>query len=66
MGPGSTATIDAFEDAAWLETFEIATMSAVCKVRAALPLLRKAECARIVIVSAHSTRRQTPSLIAST
>ena len=35
-------------------------MSAVRCVRAALPLLRKAEWARIVNVSAHSTKRQAP------
>jgi NAD(P)-dependent dehydrogenase (short-subunit alcohol dehydrogenase family) len=66
VGPGLTGTIDEFEDAAWHETFEVGTMSAVRNVRAALPLLRKAEWARIVIVSAHSTKRQTPSLIAYT
>lgn len=41
-------------------------MSAVRCVRAALPLLRKAQWARIVLVSAHSTRRQVPKLIAYT
>ena len=66
VGPGLTGTIDDFDDDAWAETFELGTMSAVRSVRSALPLLRKADWARIVIVSAHSTRRQTPTLIAYT
>jgi NAD(P)-dependent dehydrogenase (short-subunit alcohol dehydrogenase family) len=41
-------------------------MSAVRCIRAALPLLRKAEWARIVNVSAHSTKRQAPGLISYT
>lgn len=41
-------------------------MSAVRCVRAALPLLRKAQWAHIVLVSAHSTRQQVPKLIAYT
>jgi len=46
--------------------FNLGTMSAVRCVRAALPLLRKAEWARIVNVSAHSTQRQAPNLISYT
>ena len=46
--------------------FALGTMSAVRCVRAALPLLRKAEWARIVNVSAHSTKRQHPRLISYT
>lgn len=57
---------DALDDEEWLATFEIGTLSAVRCVRAALPLLRRAEWARIVNVSAHSTRRQSPSLVAYT
>lgn len=66
VGPGLTGTIDEFDDAAWEQTFEVGTMSAVRCVRFALPLLRKAEWARIVVVSAHSTKRQAPTLIAYT
>ncbi|WP_045877933.1 SDR family oxidoreductase [Pseudofrankia sp. DC12] len=54
------------DDAEWIATLEIGTLSAVRTVRAALPLLRAAEWARIVNVSAHSTRRQSPRLIAYT
>jgi NAD(P)-dependent dehydrogenase (short-subunit alcohol dehydrogenase family) len=57
---------DALDDAEWMDTFDIGTLSAVRSVRAALPLLRAAEWARIVNVSAHSTRRQSPTLVAYT
>jgi 3-oxoacyl-[acyl-carrier protein] reductase len=57
---------EALDDEEWLATFDIGTLSAVRCVRAALPLLRKAEWARVVNVSAHSTRRQSPSLVAYT
>jgi NAD(P)-dependent dehydrogenase (short-subunit alcohol dehydrogenase family) len=66
VGPSITGTIDELSDDQWRENFEVGTMSAVRCVRAALPLLRKAEWARIVIVSAHSTKRQTPTLISYT
>jgi NAD(P)-dependent dehydrogenase (short-subunit alcohol dehydrogenase family) len=54
------------DDAEWLATFDIGTLSAARCVRAALPLLRKATWARIVNVSAHSTKRQSPDLVAYT
>jgi NAD(P)-dependent dehydrogenase (short-subunit alcohol dehydrogenase family) len=54
------------DDDEWLATFDIGTLSAVRCVRAALPLLRSAPWARIVNISAHSTRRQSPSLVAYT
>jgi 3-oxoacyl-[acyl-carrier protein] reductase len=54
------------DDDEWVATFDIGTLSAVRCVRAALPLLRAADWARIVNVSAHSTRRQSPSLVAYT
>jgi NAD(P)-dependent dehydrogenase (short-subunit alcohol dehydrogenase family) len=54
------------DDEEWLATFDIGTLSAARCVRAALPLLRVAEWARIVNVSAHSTHRQSPSLVAYT
>jgi NAD(P)-dependent dehydrogenase (short-subunit alcohol dehydrogenase family) len=56
---------DAIDDE-WLATFDIGTLSAVRCVRAALPLLRAAEWARIVNVSAHSTRRQSADIVAYT
>jgi len=63
VGIGPFEDID---DAEWISTFEIGTMSAVRSVRAALPLLRSAEWARIVSISAHSTKRQSPGLVAYT
>jgi 3-oxoacyl-[acyl-carrier protein] reductase len=60
------ATFDAADDDEWHATFDIGTLSAVRCVRAALPLLRAAEWARIVNVSAHSTRRQSPAIVAYT
>ncbi len=57
---------DAVDDDEWEATFAIGTLSAVRTVRAALPLLRAASWARIVNVSAHSTKRQSPDIVAYT
>jgi 3-oxoacyl-[acyl-carrier protein] reductase len=57
---------DDLDDAEWVATFDIGTLAAVRCVRAALPLLRAADWARIVNVSAHSTKRQSESLVAYT
>lgn len=67
-GPGEVGvgSFESLDDDEWLATFDIGTLSAVRCVRAALPLLRAAEWARIVNVSAHSTKRQSPSLPAYT
>ena len=65
VGPGAGHFFKIGDDE-FLEHFNIATMSAVRCVRAALPLLRKAEWARIVNISAHSTKRQAPNLISYT
>jgi 3-oxoacyl-[acyl-carrier protein] reductase len=54
------------DDDEWTATFDIGTLSAMRCVRAALPLLRAADWARIVNVSAHSTKRQSAELIAYT
>ncbi len=54
------------DDDEWVATFDIGTLSAVRGVRAALPLLRRAAWARIVNVSAHSTKRQSPAIVAYT
>jgi NAD(P)-dependent dehydrogenase (short-subunit alcohol dehydrogenase family) len=66
VGPGDTGTIDTLSDDGWARSFDLGLMSAVRCTRAALPWLRKATWARIVNVSAHSTRRQTPTLIGYT
>jgi NAD(P)-dependent dehydrogenase (short-subunit alcohol dehydrogenase family) len=66
IGPGDMGTIDTLGDEGWTRSFELGLMSAVRCTRAALPWLRKAEWGRIVNVSAHSTKRQTPALIGYT
>src|SRR3954468_6171367 len=57
---------EALDDEEWIATFDIGALSAVRCVRAALPLLRAADWARIVNVSAHSTKRQSADIVAYT
>ena len=57
---------DELDDAEWMATFDIGTLSAARCARAALPWLREAAWARIVNVSAHSVRRQSAGLVAYT
>jgi 3-oxoacyl-[acyl-carrier protein] reductase len=57
---------DSIDDDEWQATFDIGVLSAVRCVRAALPLMRMAAWGRIVNISAHSTRRQSPGLVAYT
>lgn len=61
MGPFEELTDDD-----WLAAVDVGVLGMVRCVRAALPLLRAAEWGRIVDISAHSTKRQTASLIAYT
>jgi 3-oxoacyl-[acyl-carrier protein] reductase len=65
LGPGAGRFED-LDDAAWDAALDLGLMAAVRCVRQALPLLRKAEWARIVNVSAHSVQRQSPILPAYT
>jgi NAD(P)-dependent dehydrogenase (short-subunit alcohol dehydrogenase family) len=57
---------EGLQDDEWHATFDIGVLSAVRTVRRALPLLRRGSFARIVNVSAHSTKRQGPNLVAYT
>lgn len=57
---------DDIDDDEWVATFDIGCLSAVRCVRAALPLLRRSDWARIVNVSAHSTKRQSAAIVAYT
>ncbi len=66
VGPDTQGDIEHLSDAQWLSAFEAGTLSALRCVRVALPLLRRAPWARVVNVSAHSTQRQIPHLIAYT
>ncbi len=66
VGPNQIGSIESLSDADWVAAFDVGVLSAARTIRAALPWLRKAEWARIVNVSAHSTKRQAPGLIAYT
>jgi len=63
---GELRSFETYSDEEWLGVFNGLLMGAVRTTRAALPLLRKAAWARIVNVSAMSTKRQSPSLVAYT
>jgi NAD(P)-dependent dehydrogenase (short-subunit alcohol dehydrogenase family) len=65
VGPGDGA-FDDLDDDAWDAAFALGLMAAVRCTRAALPLLRAAEWARIVNLAAHSIQRQSPRLVAYT
>ena len=63
---GGLKSFETYTDEDWHSVFDGLTLSAVRTIRAALPYLRRAEWARIVNVSAMSTKRQSPPLIAYT
>lgn len=63
---GGLKTFETYEDDEWHDVFDGLTLAAVRTIRAALPLLRRADWARIVNVSAMSTKHQSPPLVAYT
>jgi NAD(P)-dependent dehydrogenase (short-subunit alcohol dehydrogenase family) len=63
---GGVKGFEEYTDEEWLAVLDGLTLSSVRTVRAALPLLRRATWARIVNVSAMSTKRQSGSLVAYT
>jgi len=65
IGPGD-GYFEQMEDADWHAAFDVGTMSGVRSIRASLPLLRAADWARIVTLSAHSIQRQNPRIVAYT
>jgi 3-oxoacyl-[acyl-carrier protein] reductase len=65
-GPAGLGRFEDLTDDEWSSTIDVGAMGMIRCVRAALPLLRKAEWARIVNVSAHSTKRQSETLVAYT
>jgi 3-oxoacyl-[acyl-carrier protein] reductase len=65
IGPGD-GYFEQMEDADWADAFDLGTMSGVRSIRASLPLLRAADWARIVTLSAHSIQRQNPRIVAYT
>lgn len=66
VGPGAAGTFEDLTDDQWRESVEDGVLGMVRCVRAALPQLRKAQWARIVTFSAHSTQRQSVMLPAYT
>ncbi|MGV0741867.1 SDR family NAD(P)-dependent oxidoreductase [Mycolicibacterium sp. XJ870] len=66
IGPSAAGNFEQLTDEQWHETFDAGLMGMVRCVRAALPLLRNAQWARIVNFSAHSTQRQSTRLPAYT
>src|SRR6476469_9136790 len=65
IGPGD-GYFEEMSDADWDAAFALGTMSGVRSIRAALPMLRAADWARIVTLSAHSIQRQNPRIVAYT
>lgn len=65
IGPGD-GYFEEMDDAEWDAAFTLGTMSGVRSIRAALPMLRGADWARIVTLSAHSIQRQNPRIVAYT
>jgi NAD(P)-dependent dehydrogenase (short-subunit alcohol dehydrogenase family) len=66
VGPESVGAFEDLTDDQWRAAFDAGVMGMVHCVRSALPLLRKAQWARIVNFSAHSTQRQSAILPAYT
>jgi 3-oxoacyl-[acyl-carrier protein] reductase len=66
VGPNVQGRFDVLSDDQWRQAIDTGAMSMVHCVRTALPLLRKAEWARIVNFSASSTQRQGVTLAAYT
>jgi 3-oxoacyl-[acyl-carrier protein] reductase len=66
VGPGAPGSFEVLTDEQWRQSVEDGVLGMVRCVRSALPLLRKAQWARIVNFSAHSTQRQSVMLPAYT
>ncbi|WP_431238756.1 SDR family NAD(P)-dependent oxidoreductase [Mycolicibacterium aichiense] len=66
VGPSAQGTFDDLTDAQWRTAIDEGALGMVRCVRAALPLLRSADWARIVNFAAQSTQRQSPRLAAYT
>jgi 3-oxoacyl-[acyl-carrier protein] reductase len=65
IGPAD-GYFEQMDDTEWDAAFALGTMSGVRSIRAALPMLRAADWARIVTLSAHSIQRQNPRIVAYT
>jgi 3-oxoacyl-[acyl-carrier protein] reductase len=65
IGPAD-GYFEQMDDTDWTAAFTLGAMSGVRSIRAALPMLRAADWARIVTLSAHSIQRQNPRIVAYT
>ncbi len=65
-GPAGAGQFEDLEDTDWADTFDQGVTSAVRCVAAALPLLRAADWARIVNLTAMSVQHQSPGLVSYT
>lgn len=65
IGPGD-GYFEQMADSDWDAAFSLGTMAAVRAIRAALPMLRSADWARVVTFAAHSIQRQNPRIVAYT
>jgi 3-oxoacyl-[acyl-carrier protein] reductase len=63
-GPPS-GQFESFDDAAWQEAVEIALLSKVRLVRAALPLLRRSEAASVLAIASYAVKHPIPHLVLS-
>lgn len=66
VGPGVRGGFEQLDDQQWRAAVDSGVLGMVHCVRTALPLLRRAQWARIVNFSAQSTQRQSPDLVAYT
>jgi NAD(P)-dependent dehydrogenase (short-subunit alcohol dehydrogenase family) len=66
VGPSGAGGFEELSDEAWAATLDSGALSAVRCVRAALPLLRAAQWARIVNLTAMSVQHQIPYLVSYT
>src|ERR1700744_4427780 len=62
IGPGD-GYFEQMEDAEWDAAFTLGTIAGGPPMRAPLPMLRAADWARIVTLSAHSIQRQSPRIV---
>jgi NAD(P)-dependent dehydrogenase (short-subunit alcohol dehydrogenase family) len=65
-GPAGAGRFEELDDGGWSDAFDQGALTAVRCVRASLPLLRAAQWARIVNVTAMSVQHQSPSLVSYT
>ena len=66
VGPSGSGRFDDLTDDAWMRSFDQGVLTAVRCIRHALPLLRRAQWARIVNITATSVQHQSTGLIAYT